>query len=215
MPKRTLLPREHLFLRFLIAGCVWLIVSGISLETGWRNAQGSMAWAEQRETQLELKSLDGVITTYRQQFGSDPTNFEQMQSATNFFPWMEDHKFVDLWGHPLVFSIEGTNTIIISYGRDGKPGGVGVDCDLTTKNPKPKEAIPTLGQFWENERLHGMILTALACGALAALLSFVTVRVPNFTPRGLMVAGLSLSATFVGAVIVAGIITILHIPTGH
>jgi hypothetical protein len=216
MSKRALLPREHLFLRFLIAGCVWLTVSGISIDTGIKNAQGSMAWNEQRGTQWELQSLNKLIIDYRQRSGLDPTNFEQIETATNFVPWMEDHKFVDHWGHPLVLSIEGGNTIITSYGRDGKPGGVGIDCDLTTKDPMPKEAVPTLQQFWENELLHPMILTALFCGALAALLSFVTVRVPDFTSRGLIVLVLSLGATAVGSVIVAGMITILHLPAvGH
>lgn len=215
MARESLLPRTHLLLRFTIACCIGLIVFGISLQTGRRNAESSMAWNEQRTTQLELKSLSQTLTAYQQMLGSCPSNFDQLLSMTNDFLWMPRGRFIDNWGHALVFSNEGTNCLIISYGRDGKPGGIGVDCDLTTKTPQPREAVPTFSQFFENERLHAMTLTVFVCGFLAAFLSFITVRVPDLTRKGLAILALSLTATTIGAVFVAGIITILHIPSGH
>jgi hypothetical protein len=43
----------------------------------------------------------------------------------------------DAWGRPLEIEVER----VVSYGRDGKPGGRGLDCDLSTDDPTPAAAV--------------------------------------------------------------------------
>ncbi|HMD53329.1 MAG TPA: type II secretion system protein GspG, partial [Phycisphaerae bacterium] len=170
--------RKHLPLRLLIAGCIWLIISGISLHVACQQANRSIAWHQQWETQRQLKEIGQAITAYEQKFNVAPNTFEQLRTMTNDVPEMEDYfedGFVDGWQHSLIFTNEGTNCLVISYGGDGKPGGKGIDYDLTSENPTPKESLPTFDQFLNNDRVRGMIISSVVCGVLAALLSFLTV----------------------------------------
>ncbi len=208
---------KHFFLRLLVASGVWVAVSGISLYVAW--LQGNhFAWFRLQETQRALTDMDKAITAYQTKFKADPTNFEQLASMTNAVPGVAEWSwagFTDGWSHPFVFSRDGTNCMIISYGRDGKPGGKGIDCDLTSKNPYTKESSPTFSQFFGNDEMRGMVGWSFACGGLAALLSFLTVRIPNLDKHGLIRLGLSLAATLIGAIGIASVITALHIPSGH
>jgi len=40
----------------------------------------------------------------------------------------------DPWGNPYVYKLEGGNPVIISYGKDGAPGGEGNDADISSKD---------------------------------------------------------------------------------
>jgi hypothetical protein len=205
-------------LRVSIAISVWFIVSGISLYVAWQQANHSIAWEEQWVTRHELENMGKAIIAFREKFNSNPTNFGQLQGMTNEVPemglWFPEG-FTDGWQHPFIFSNEGTNCLIISHGGDGKSGGKGIDCDLTSDNPRPKESSPTFAQFFDNKECKGMIDWSFICGGLAALLSLLTVRVPNLTRRGLIILALSLCATLIGTFFVTTIITALHIPSGH
>jgi hypothetical protein len=210
--------QKQLPLRLLIAACIWFVVSGMSLYTAWQQANHSIAWWQQWETQRALKDMSNAVEAYQQKFKVPPHTFEQLQAMTNEVPNMEYWAITgltDAWQHPFVITNEGTDCLIISYGRDGKPGGKGIDYDLTSGNRNPKEAEPTFDQFFNNKETQGMIVSSFVCGGLAALLSLLTVRVPNLTKRGLIILGLSLCATVFGTVLVTIFITALHIPNGH
>jgi hypothetical protein len=189
------------------------------LKTAWQQSARSIAWWSQEYTARELEAINQAVVAFVQASNTCPETFEQLRLTANNVSDLEYYwssgKFVDGWGHPFAFSSEGTNCLIVSYGRDGKPGGKGVDFDLTSQHPMPKEAMPTFEQFFHNGRIHDMIAWCFICGALAAVLSMFTVRVPDFSPRGLVILGLSLGATVIGTLIVAGVITALHIPSGH
>ena len=49
-------------------------------------------------------------------------------------PYLKKDVPLDPWGHPYVYGQPGTHQNdfdLLSYGRDGKPGGTGEDADLT------------------------------------------------------------------------------------
>jgi type II secretion system protein G len=43
---------------------------------------------------------------------------------------MFDKLPLDAWGHPFVYESDGNTFTLVSYGRDGKPGGEGTDADI-------------------------------------------------------------------------------------
>lgn len=47
-------------------------------------------------------------------------------------PYLQKHAPLDPWGHPYVYRVPGAqgDYDLISYGKDGKPGGEGEDADL-------------------------------------------------------------------------------------
>ena len=151
---------RKLMLRLLAAGAIFLLVSGISIYVAWGNASNSndCRW-EQYITRLRLKSIADSITAYRQKFGVSPQAFgDLVKFPRPYSPGDMEHP-IDGWGHPMVLSTNTTNLVVISYGRDGKPGGIGLDYDLTTENPDPKEARPTFQQFLHDMPTGGMILS--------------------------------------------------------
>ncbi len=214
--------RTKILVRVLIAIGVWLAVSGISIYNDWLDTYKSdLAWFEQLRTQYALKDINALILEYHQKSNAIPRTLDEIRSIATTgnvrtsIGFKDDGTIDDGWNRPFLFSSDATNCLVTSYGRDGKPGGIGVDCDLTSKNPTPNESLPTFDQFLHNERVQGMIKSSLVCGVLAAILSFLTVRVPDFNRRGMIVLGLSLCVTLIGTLLVTAIITALHVPSGH
>jgi type II secretory pathway pseudopilin PulG len=210
-------------LRVFIAMGVGIVISSISIYVAWQNAgDAPAAWRDQSETRMFLREIDQGIILYQQQSNALPNSLEQLHAFTNndnmYFlqNFIENNGgFIDAWHHPFIYSKEGTNFLVTSYGRDGKPGGRGPDADLTDKKPRPSETWPTFSQFLGNERFHGIIVSSIVCGILAGLLSFLTVRVPGLTRRGMTILALSLLATLLGTFFVTFIITAVHVPSGH
>jgi hypothetical protein len=218
-PKRPFFPRDHLFVRSLIAICVGIVISAISLKAAWRQSANSLDWGSQQMTENALMQIQKVVAAYQRASNACPESFEQLQPMFNEFPdlkgFQSKNDFVDGWNHPLALLKEGTNCIVISYGRDGKPGGIGIDYDLKPAELLPKESMLTFQQFWNDERTRDAITWCFICGAMAGALSFLTVKIPNLTKRGLLALGFTLGATLLGSFIAASFITALHVPNGH
>ena len=207
---------SHLFFRVAVASCVGIAVSGLSLYVAWQNARDADASPQQSVTRLQLKKINQTLTEYQQQFHAPPGSLAQLLAMTNGVPSSSERSdLVDGWKRTFVFSSQGTDVLIASYGRDGKPGGKGLDCDLTNKNRKPKESLPTFRQFLWDLPTKGMIGSCLFCGLLAFLLSLFTVKAPELSRSGIVNLLIRLGATALGAVIVAVFISLLHIPSGH
>jgi len=210
-------------LRGLIAVGVGIVISTISIYVAWVKAgDAKTAWFEQHLTRIFLREIDTSLVLYQQKSNALPSSLEQLRTFTNadnvtFSSVMLDPKggFWDAWHHPYIYSKDGTNFLVTSYGRDGQPGGRGPDADLTNKNPYPKEAWPTFSQFLQNGRFGGMIASSVICGILAAFLSLMTVRVPALNKRGIIILVSSLCATLIGTFIVTTFITAVHVPSGH
>ncbi|HEY1789267.1 MAG TPA: type II secretion system protein GspG [Verrucomicrobiae bacterium] len=207
--------KKYWLLRVSVALCVWVVITQISLHVAWHQAQRpGIAWNNQWRTRQELESISNAIAMYGQEFGTAPASLEQLATNGNGGSFWASYGR-DCWGNPLVFYWNGTNSVVMSYGRDGMPGGVGEDCDLTTQSPSPKEALPTFQQFLKNQWCRGMVVSSYVCGGLAALLSLLTVRIPNLRTTGIIILLLSLAATILGTLWTATVITALHYPSGH
>jgi general secretion pathway protein G len=50
-------------------------------------------------------------------------------------PYLKKEAPLDPWGHPYVYQVPGTKSdyAVISYGRDGQPGGTGEDADISSE----------------------------------------------------------------------------------
>ncbi len=200
--------------RLLAAAAIWLIVSGISIYVAWGNASNSddCRW-EQYQTRFILKHLADSIAAYRQQFGVSPQSLGDLVKISNAFSYEEEQHPIDGWGHPMVLSTNATNLVVTSYGRDGKPGGIGLDYDLTTENRDPKEARPTFKQFLYEMPTQGMILSCFVCGSFAGLLSFLIIRIPELNRTTMIKLVIKLIVMVLAAVFMASIIAGLHIPS--
>jgi hypothetical protein len=100
-------------------------------------------------------------------------------------------------------------------GRDGKPGGVGLDCDLSNLKEWPKEAVPTLGQVLGHPSTRGIIHPCLVCGVLAFLLSLATVNPRTIENQGVFPLVMQVGLTIFGALFVACFLSLVPVANYH
>jgi hypothetical protein len=147
-----------------------------------------------------------------QSTGSAPdslTNVPEIQTRA-----AQDPSFlVDPWGAPyLLQSINGKPTVL-SYGRDGLPGGNGLDADITVSTPYGSDRV-TMPQFLRNTNLLPVTLICVGNAMLVALLAFVG-NTDTRESRGLRAYLLQLSVKTAMALVVASFIASVHAPSGH
>ena len=101
------------------------------------------ARARAKTAQLQLDTLAADVEAFASDTGRYPTQQEGLQALLAepanvegwTGPYLRDRKMLnDPWGRPVVYSIDanGHSFKLTSLGADGKPGGSGVDRDLTS-----------------------------------------------------------------------------------
>ena len=90
----------------------------------------------QRTTaQAQMANIATALDTYRLDMGAYPAALEGLiENDTGRGTWAGPYMRevpADPWGNPYVYSAEGSNFSLISYGADRTPGGEGDDADIT------------------------------------------------------------------------------------
>ncbi len=206
----------------LVAGGLVLYLALLAAHTDY--ARSERSYGPQHLTRMAMSRVQGLLRDYYNNYHRFP-NPGELQDLLADESELYRH---DAWGHPFVVEGKGSRYRLISYGRDGKPGGEGLDYDLIVEDDAaqsryarsswvPDAALPTMGQFLTDPKAAMMrlscVLTALLAAALGFLVVFLPARRPGFDPLPhlLGLAGLIVAATFFAA-----IITGLHVPwVGH
>jgi general secretion pathway protein G len=97
--------------------------------------------SEVKAARAQIDALDKAIETYRLDTGHYPRTEDalaaldkQPSGETRWQgPYLKKAVPLDPWNHPYVYKQPGDHGDydILSYGRDGKPGGEGEDADVT------------------------------------------------------------------------------------
>lgn len=204
-------PIPTFLLRLLIALGVWLVVSAICTFVAWGNASDMyVGRSEQIYTWESLESFADNVAKYHQKFHTNPVSVEDFLKLTNYFPYGDTNLFKDGWGHPFILSLKAGTPVLTSYGRDGKPGGFGLDYDLSSTNSEPAEATPTFHQFLYDIAPRGMLLSCIFCGALAFFICLFTIRTPDLSRAGIGKLMLKLTVTICAVLMTAAVISLLH-----
>ncbi len=199
--------------RLLIACLFGLTVGWQALSTGHRVA-GERAMRSQRSTISSLNEINREIAKYRATKKKLPPTLENLwELKDNKLQGRKGELIKDSWRKPYQYTVKGDHYLIISYGEDGRPGGVGINQDLTSENPSSQNVKMPLAQFLTYSEMQGMVQTACLSGALSAFLCFKTLS-PALIKRGnlpkTIASGLVL---LLATCLVAGIITALHLPS--
>jgi general secretion pathway protein G len=102
---------------------------------------GQIGKSEVKAARAQIDALEKALDTYRLDVGQYPTS-EQGLAALQASPGGESRwqgpylkKAVpsDPWGHPYVYKAPGEHGEydLLSYGKDGKPGGTGENADIS------------------------------------------------------------------------------------
>lgn len=101
---------------------------------------GELSKAEIKTTRAQIVALEKSLDQYRLDVGRYPTTLEGLgallvkpASAKKWNgPYLKKEVPLDPWGNPYVYQNPGKHGDfdLLSYGRDGKPGGAGEDADI-------------------------------------------------------------------------------------
>lgn len=197
---------------FVVAFLVGSIVSGMCLYTAWQNIRPApLLSREQYITCRAIEEIRASINDYTKS-NAVPKTLDELPDAQK---WRWQFPLEDGWGRPLIYTVNGTNWLVTSYGRDAKPGGIGLDCDLTSSSLRPKESLPTLHQFVFDLPTSGAIWGCFICGLAAFLLALFTLKPPLLTRQTIFVVIFKLGLTIIGTLIAGSMITAVHVPSGH
>ena len=211
--------RMHRGLRLLLSSAAGLTVTILSLLSAWRGPGTHPSFrSRQDNTQYRLRTIEQAIQRHIETTGKPPSALGELQEVREGRLWVgRDGSVRDCWDRPVHYSVDGGKHLVVSYGRDGKPGGRGLDCDLSSADPTPPESLPTFGQFLLDLPTGSLVWTSVLGGVVVFLLAFCTIKKDLYAtmPAGAISIAINLAVTVIAALLFASFISVLHIPTGH
>ncbi len=93
--------------------------------------------AKQDTARMDIGNLQTALKTYYAKKGNYPDTGTGLRSLVE--SQILDRSPVDPWGHDYVYMNEGGKPVVISYGRDGSPGGTELDEDISSKDTNSKK----------------------------------------------------------------------------
>src|SRR3954469_168351 len=111
--------------------CLCLLLAAVAIVVfGWSKPPRDPKVLDPRSVTINNgREMMGLCKRFERQFGVWPTN--PLQVFSNLGMPVSNVIF-DGWGRPFVLRTNfGPRLVIVSYGRDGKPGGLGEDADGT------------------------------------------------------------------------------------
>lgn len=130
--------------KFTLVGILLLvaIVGGVLLLRMW--ALAPEPGLKVRVTRVKLETLEMAVTAFHTDFERWPRALGELtKNGTDTSYLVPGECDQDAWGHEFVFEPPDARRgygRILSFGRDGKPGGTSYDADLEVRFPKKRNA---------------------------------------------------------------------------
>jgi general secretion pathway protein G len=92
---------------------------------------GALDDADQAKAQAEIKAMKSAVVQYMLK-----NNRQLPEQLEQIAPYMDPPKIPDdPWGNQYLYTKEGSREFtIVSYGADGRPGGEGIDKDISSQD---------------------------------------------------------------------------------
>ena len=159
-----------LSVRILVSLLVAISVTGISIWSAY-NAVGSGYSAHWR-IRTDLRLLRTFASGYKHQEKRAATSLNEVIEANSRDNDILEQSRVDPWGREYLYEIVDDEVRLSTLGRDGKPGGRGLDADFSTDNYSPQSARLPLWQFLFEINSQGVLIVCLIAGLLAGCLAY-------------------------------------------
>lgn len=200
-------------LRLVLSLFVGIVMTAVPLWSGWAIVRDTGPGpGGTKHLWLDLQILDRALNSFREKHQREPESLDELKGefARDFIPT------VDPWGRPYWIDRSDEVFYVGSHGRDGVPGGAGLDADRSTVSRHPAAARITLWQFLFELDAGGVWLAAALSGLLAAVIAWRDFPPERWTPWTGAGALLSLALWAFLAHFAGGAIAVLHlIPSGH
>ena len=124
-------------IEMMIVLVIIAVVSGMIVMSG---ILGRPDEARVTAAKSNIATLKSALAIYRLDNGDYPTAEQGLKALAvqpsppppAWRPYVQEEP-KDPWGRDYVYAVSGTSFTITSLGKDGKPGGEGVDADITGK----------------------------------------------------------------------------------
>ena len=141
----------------------------------------------QGATLFTLREIDRAIESFGIVFEESARTANDLRLVHPYLFENPEKQVLDGWNRPFHFEFNGTRLIATSYGRDGQPGGIGLDAELSSDRHDFASHRPTLWQFLFDMPSGPVLLIAIISAGVAFLLTYLTVKVPKFDVRGILI----------------------------
>ena len=206
---------KALVLLLSIALCIGAIVSVVSFVAAWLETRTAPGFSPQQFiTASDLRRIQSALEAYQRASNAPAPSLAALSAFTDL-SYRTDGELLDGWQRPFQYESNKTDVILLSYGRDGKRMGIGLDYDLTTRDPRPKASLPTFRQFLRELPTGKMQAVSLLSGMAAFFLALFSARKLTFSLGSLLSFAFKVGVVIIGATTVAFILSVLHVPTGH
>lgn len=205
-----------------------LVVAAVLQLSAWYNLRDQTNVCRRQGRTRHMLSVTGErIDEYQQKTGGYPKNLVEVfaeqgdPQAAEMDAQLVQQWTLDEWGNPFQYSVGDNGFTLKSLGRDGKPGGVGLDADLYHDDRNHEETLATFRQFFtesdtaEVDRGPSIILSLLAAVVVALTLFSNLVKEDRQEPFSLRYMLLAAGFVVIGAVAIGLFLLPLHIPSGH
>jgi general secretion pathway protein G len=81
---------------------------------------------------MDIANIQNALKTYYAKKGSYPDTGAGLKALVD--AQILEKMPVDPWDHEYVYVLEGGKAVVISYGKDGAPGGTDMDADISSKD---------------------------------------------------------------------------------
>lgn len=206
--------------RGVAASAIALAVFATAFVCAWREYGNFRNYRVGEDmTRIDLTHLDEDVEHHRAVTGRLPESLMQLELVKVRDTRIDDAgQPLDAWRNPYHYRVEGDGYSLCSYGRDGLPGGAGLDADIYPRAGSQPIQPPTLWQFAFEMPTEGIMASCLLAGILAGLVWFLTLQKPaevgKTWPRFLAAVG-AMTITFLVCSFIALCIGALHLPSGH
>lgn len=205
-----------------------LIVAAVLHLSAWYNLRDATTICRrQGYTRMKLSSTGRVLEEYHQQHGDYPESlqsyddYREAKKAEDKNAYVPGIVLEDEWGRPFQYTVDKNRLTLSSFGRDGRPGGIGLDADLYHDARNHEETLATFRQFFketdpaEVDRRPSKFFSLLGGGMIAFSLFFSLCKEDLQEPFSvrylLLVAGVVVTA----AIAIGLFLLPLHVPSGH
>jgi hypothetical protein len=164
--------------------------------------------------------IQKAISDYAAENGHYPTSLDELARGNiNGLQLDESGKIAiyDAWGNPWQYERTGEGYRLYSLGRDGQPGGVGLDADIEPDSRGSFCIELTLGQFLFEARGAGKLFIAAFVASLFAGLGCYLTGTPGtkWLPGRITLVLLQIGVMTVIALFVSFFLTVLYLIGDH
>jgi general secretion pathway protein G len=214
-------------IRVAVSIVVATVVAVTVLLVGWRSIGSYFRFRmEQAQTLRTLRDFNLALAEYQRLHNAPPQSqgeFTSFVKERGYDGYRDDNDVpLDGWRRPFAYSVKDGKPLIVSYGRDGKPGGVGLDNDLSNEDLPPvdddrlpEKVRPTFSQFFVDASARRLEFNCLISGLLAFWLSMSLIKTVTLNGRDIALLLLKLAFTIGGTLVTAAVISLSDLPNPH